>query len=79
MRCACAVCGCHQAKTVLAETPGSCFLDDCTNLLSEQQYEQFFARMLPHLDLIFSKSTDNKGEACTDNKGGVSAPPQKHR
>jgi hypothetical protein len=50
-----------QAKTALAETPGSRFLADCENLVRENKFDELINRLSSHLDVIFAKASE-KGE-----------------
>ena len=52
-----------QAKTALAETPGSVFLAECTALLQQEDYEQYMNKLRGFLELVCSKCTDKGG--CT--------------
>ncbi len=47
-----------QPKTALAETPGSKFAADCRNLLDEGRTDQFIARLVSQVDLIYSKANE---------------------
>jgi hypothetical protein len=53
-----------QAKTALAETAGSRFFDDCTNLVSEGQVQPLMDRLVANIGLVYSKCTA-KGENLT--------------
>lgn len=52
-----------QLKSELADlqTPGSVFLSDVTTLVGEARYEEYFLRMVPHIDLVYKQCSD-KGE-----------------
>lgn len=50
-----------QAKTALAETPGSKFVEECGVLLQAANFEGYLDKMLQHLDMVFSTCSD-KGE-----------------
>lgn len=51
-----------QAKTALAETPGSRFYDDCANLIQEERFADYAARISGQVDLLLRKTTAAKGE-----------------
>lgn len=51
-----------QAKTALADTTGSLFLQDCVNLATELRYDELIKRLAAHLDLVFSKCSDKDAE-----------------
>jgi len=53
-----------QAKTALAETPGSRFLADCENLVRENKFDELINRLSSHLDVIFAKASE-KDAACS--------------
>lgn len=53
-----------QVKTALADTPGSLFLADCTNLANEFRYDELIKRLSSHLDLVFSKCSEKDAECC---------------
>eukprot|EP00195_Chlamydomonas_chlamydogama_P009753 CAMPEP_0202900434 /NCGR_PEP_ID=MMETSP1392-20130828/11639_1 /ASSEMBLY_ACC=CAM_ASM_000868 /TAXON_ID=225041 /ORGANISM="Chlamydomonas chlamydogama, Strain SAG 11-48b" /LENGTH=420 /DNA_ID=CAMNT_0049586817 /DNA_START=80 /DNA_END=1342 /DNA_ORIENTATION=- len=55
-----------QAKTALAETPGSRFLDECTDILSEERFADYLKTLSGHLDLVFGKSSEKDAE-CVAN------------
>ncbi len=48
-----------QAKTALAESPASKFLQEAAELLQLQRLDQFLTRMLAQLELVFTKSTSS--------------------
>jgi hypothetical protein len=50
-----------QAKTALADTPGSLFLQDCAKLANDGRYDELVKRLSAHLDLVFAKCSE-KGE-----------------
>lgn len=53
-----------QLKSELADlqTSGSVFLSDVTTLVGEARYEEYFLRMVPHIDLVYKQCSD-KGES----------------
>lgn len=55
-----------QLKSELADlhTTGSEFLSDVTTLVGEARYEEYFLRMVPHIDLVYKQCSD-KGECFT--------------
>jgi phosphate-selective porin len=55
--CCCAA----QAKTALADTKGSLFLQDCVKLANEGRFDELVKRLSAHLDLVFAKCSE-KGE-----------------
>lgn len=55
-----------QAKTALAETPGSKFLEECSALIAEEKYEAFLNKALEQLNLVFAKSSEKECE-CVAN------------
>lgn len=61
--CLCSVC--TQINSQLVDTPGSIFLTEATALLAKEDFEAFLAKMLSHLDLVLSKSTEKGRESCT--------------
>lgn len=58
-----------QAKTALADTPGSVFLTEVATLIQEQRWEQYVTKMLGQLDLVFSKATDKGGWSPMERSG----------
>jgi hypothetical protein len=54
-----------QAKTALADTTGSVFLQECAKLAGDARYDELLKRMSAHLDLVFAKCSE-KGEQLHD-------------
>ena len=50
-----------QEKTVLVDTPGSKFVDECSALVANGKFAAYLIKAQEHLDLMFAKSSD-KGE-----------------
>lgn len=50
-----------QAKTALADTTGSVFLQKCITAANEGRFDELIKQLSAHLDLVFSKCSD-KGE-----------------
>ncbi|PNW79493.1 hypothetical protein CHLRE_09g417200v5 [Chlamydomonas reinhardtii] len=53
-----------QARTALADTPANRFVNDCTNLVQEQRYEEYVTRMAAQVGAIFSKMSEKEAECC---------------
>ena len=47
-----------QARTALADTPGSLFAAKCEALQAEQQYAELLEQLVQHFDLLFTKDPD---------------------
>ena len=54
----------RQARTALADTPGSLFVTKCEALLAEQQYAELLDELVKHFDLLFSKDPDRGTAPC---------------
>jgi hypothetical protein len=54
-----------QAKTALADTTGSVFLQKCTAATTEARWNDLIKLLQAHLDLVFSKCND-KSEGARD-------------
>ncbi len=48
----------RQARTALADTPGSLFSAKCEALQAEQQYAELLEQLVQHFDLLFSKDQE---------------------
>ena len=48
----------RQARTALADTPGSLFAAKCEALQSEQKYAELLEQLVQHFDLLFSKDSE---------------------
>lgn len=53
-----------QARTALADTPANRFLNDCTNLVQEQRYEEYVTRMASQVGAVYSKMSEKEAECC---------------
>lgn len=63
-----------QAKTALADTTGSVFLQKCIAAANDGRWDELIKQLSAHLDLVFSKCSD-KGR-CLERTwaGGLCAP-----
>ncbi|MEW5305819.1 MAG: hypothetical protein WDW36_008336 [Sanguina aurantia] len=57
-----------QLKSELADlqTTGSGFLSDVTTLVGEARYEEYFLRMVPHIDLVYKQCSDKEAECIVN-------------
>lgn len=53
-----------QAKTALAETPGSQFYNECVGYVQDARFDEYLKQLIKHIDLIYSKSSDKDAECC---------------
>ncbi|WIA18483.1 hypothetical protein OEZ85_009938 [Tetradesmus obliquus] len=51
-----------QAKTALADTPGSLFLQEAAKLAADGRYDELIKKLSAHLDLVFAKCSDKEAE-----------------
>jgi hypothetical protein len=54
-----------QAKTALADTTGSVFVQECAKLAGDARYDELVKKLSAHLDLVFAKCSE-KGEHLHD-------------
>lgn len=47
-----------QVKTALADTPGSKFLAECSDLLNSDDYVTYVTKIIGHLDQVFATCSD---------------------
>ncbi len=64
----------RQARTALADTPGSLFSAKCEALQAEQQYAELLEQLVQHFDLLFSKDTErgaqHRSRCCREESCG---------
>lgn len=53
-----------QARTALAETPGSRFTQESEAALAEQRFGDLLNLLVPHFDVLFEKTTGSDLECC---------------
>lgn len=51
-----------QAKTALADTPGSVFVQKCIAAANEGRWDELIKQLSAHLDLVFAKCSDKDAE-----------------
>uniref|UniRef100_A0A383WL32 PCI domain-containing protein n=1 Tax=Tetradesmus obliquus TaxID=3088 RepID=A0A383WL32_TETOB len=51
-----------QAKTALADTPGSLFLQEAAKIAADGRYDELVKKLSAHLDLVFAKCSDKEAE-----------------
>lgn len=52
-----------QARTALAETPGSRFIQESEAALAEQRFGDLLNRLVPHFDVLFEKTSGSGTQA----------------
>ncbi|KAL0032757.1 hypothetical protein WJX79_008396 [Trebouxia sp. C0005] len=55
-----------QARTALAETPGSKFIQDSEAALAEGRFGDLLNLLVPHFDVLFQKTTGSDLECCVN-------------
>ncbi|GLC58832.1 hypothetical protein PLESTB_001405900 [Pleodorina starrii] len=53
-----------QTRTALADTPATLFLNDCVNLIQEERYAEYIARVSTQVNLIYAKMPEKEAECC---------------
>lgn len=53
-----------QAKTALAETPGSRFYNEVVGYVQEQRFDAYLENLIKQIDVIYSKCTEKDAECC---------------
>ena len=46
-----------QVRTALADTPGSRLGSDCEALLAQDRFVELLEKLLPHIDVLYSKAS----------------------
>jgi len=61
-----------QAKA--ADAPASAFVEESTALLAQGKFEEYVAKLQPHLDLVCSKCSDKGEGSSRASRAGAGAP-----
>eukprot|EP00798_Chlamydomonas_sp_ICE-L_P011889 gene11889-14993_t len=58
--------GGDEQKSALVESQASMFLDECTTLVADNKLDLYITKVLEHLELVFSKSSDKDCESIAN-------------